>query len=369
MSVPLARRNLWHERGKLLLSVLGVAASLTMVMLLFGFRNGLFAAASAYIDHMDADLIVMQSGSQGALSASALPAAIHDTLGATSGVVEAEHALVSPFIFTYGNVKWATTLVGYNPDTGIGGPWDLSEGRAVEGDEEIVLDTWLARRIGVGIGDEVEVLGRKFRIVGLSRGTYSWLGAYVFVSRRAAEEVLQLPGIASFYVVRLPGGADAAEVAETIEAQVSGIETMTPAEWTQLSWRLLGSTLNTPINTILVIGIATGVAVMGLTAYTAVIDRMREYGVLKAVGASVNWLRRLIITETLYRALLGFLLGTGLSYLTAKLIMEVFPQFLLVMRLDTILAAGVVTVVMTVLAALLPLRRVAMIDPVLVFKA
>jgi putative ABC transport system permease protein len=369
MSVPLARRNLWHERGKSILSVLGVAASLTLIILLLGFRHGMFAAMAAYIDNMDADLIVTQSGAQGRFAASTIPAAIHKPLSLSSGAVETEHALVTDIIFTYDGVKTPAVLVGFNLETGTGGPWSLSEGRNVQSDGEIVLDTWLARRAGLSVGDAVDVLGRTYRVTGLSRGTSSWLGAYLFISRPEAEDVLQLPGGASFYLLRLPSGADVDAVKEIIEQQVSGIEVMTPGERAALDWRLLGAVLNTPINLMIVIGVVTGTAVMGLTAYAAIVDRMREYGVLKAVGANGSWLRRLVITETLYRAVLGFVLGGGLSYPTAELIMFLFPQFTITILPETVAFTGLLAVAMTVLAVLLPIRQIILIDPAVVFKA
>jgi putative ABC transport system permease protein len=369
MSVPLARRNLWHERGKLTLSVLGVAASLTLIVLLMGFRNGMFVAVTAYIDNMNADLIVTQSGAQGGFASSTIPAAIHETLAVASGAVETEHALISDIIFTYDGIKTPAVLVGFNVETGIGGPWSLREGRSVQSDGEIVLDSWLAQRAGLSVGDAVDVLGRTYQITGLSRGTSSWLGAYLFISRQEAEDVFQLPGGASFYLLRLPSGTDVAAAREAIEQQVPGVEVMTPGERAALDWTLLGTVLDTPINLMIVIGIVTGTAVMGLTAYTAIIDRMREYGVLKAVGADGEWLRHLVIRETLYRAISGFVLGAGLSYLTAELIMFLFPQFTITILPETVVFTGLLAVAMTVLAALLPIRQVMMIDPAVVFKA
>jgi len=59
MSVPLARRNLLHEKGKLVLSVFGVAAALTLIVILMGFRDGLYATLTAYVDNIGADLAVV----------------------------------------------------------------------------------------------------------------------------------------------------------------------------------------------------------------------------------------------------------------------------------------------------------------------
>jgi hypothetical protein len=49
MSVPLARRNLWHEKNKFVLYVLGIAAALALILLLFGLRQGMYTTLTAYV--------------------------------------------------------------------------------------------------------------------------------------------------------------------------------------------------------------------------------------------------------------------------------------------------------------------------------
>lgn len=370
MSVPLVRRNLLHEKLKLLLSVLGVAAALTLIVLLMGFREGLYATLTAYVDCMDADLIVAQSGVKGFFASnSAIPASIHDEIDAASGAAETGHILVADVIFTRGTTKTPVLLVGYNRATGIGGPWALGEGRGVQADGEVALDLWLAQRNGVGVGDEIEILGRTFTVVGLTRETASWMSPYIFVSQDAAEEMLGLADAASFYFLYLPQGADVLAAARAVEAAVPGVDALRPDDVAVADREVLAAVMETPILVMLAISAVIGVAVMGLTAYTAVTDRRRDYGVLKAIGAGSAELNRVVVVETLSRALLGFVLGTGMSYLTAALIMRLWPQFTIVIRPEAVAAAGMSALVMTVLAALLPIRRVAAIDPALVFKA
>jgi putative ABC transport system permease protein len=245
----------------------------------------------------------------------------------------------------------------------------MASGHAVRADDEITLDTWLAEKTDVQIGDTVDVLGRRFTVVGLTRGTASWMGTYLFVSRAAAEDLLEMPGMASFFLLRLPEGADKQAVSETIQSQIPGVGVVSPQKQAEADKKVLKTALSTPINVMLFISVITGIAVMGLTIYTAILDRVREYGVLKAVGANSRWLQRLVMAETLYRAGLGFVLGIGLSYLTADLIMRVFPQFTILIRPQTILWIGPAALVMSIFAALLPLRRVTAIDPAIVFKA
>ncbi|MCC7210139.1 MAG: ABC transporter permease, partial [Anaerolineae bacterium] len=138
MGVPLALRNLLHERGKLLLSVVGIAAALALVLLLVGFRDGMYDAMTAYYRNLGADLIVAQSTNS--LSNSTIPDTLHDRLVELSGATVADHVNIAGIIFNSGGFKMAIALVGYNLATGVGGPWSLESGRNIQAEDEVVLD-------------------------------------------------------------------------------------------------------------------------------------------------------------------------------------------------------------------------------------
>lgn len=65
MGIPLALRNLIHDRDKLILQVVGIAAALALIVLLLGLRQGMFVSLTAYIDNTGADLIISQLGVEG----------------------------------------------------------------------------------------------------------------------------------------------------------------------------------------------------------------------------------------------------------------------------------------------------------------
>jgi len=277
--------------------------------------------------------------------------------------------LLADVIFTRQGTKTPVLLVGYDPETDFGSPWKMGAGRPVETDEEIALDTWLAQRSGIEVGDEIDLLGRDFKVVGLTRETASWMSPYVFITLDAAESALGLSGIVSYHLLRLPENVDIRAAASAVEDRIPGIEVLTPDQIAEADQRVLATIMDTPINIMLVISIVIGAAVMGLTAYTAVTDHQREYGVLKAVGAGKWQMLRTVTVETSYRAFIGYLLGTGLSYLAADLIMWAWPQFLIVIRAQDIAIAGVLVAGMALLAALLPIQRLNQIDPLIVFKS
>jgi putative ABC transport system permease protein len=185
-------------------------------------------------------------------------------------------------------------LVGYDPADNFGNPWKLGRGRLLEADDEILLDTWLARRAGIALDERVSLLGSSFKVVGLTRETSSWMSPYVFVTLKAAGSLLGVSGIVSYHLLRLPDGMDVMNAARSVETQVNGVDALTPQAIAQADQRVLSTIMDNPINVMIFIGVIIGIAVIGLTAYTSLIDHLREYGVLKAVGASGLHLARLV---------------------------------------------------------------------------
>lgn len=370
MSVPVVRRNLWHDRGKLILHVAGIAATLMLISLLLGFRDGMYTSLTAYIDHTGADLIVSQIGSRGLFYANTgLPSTLHESIETIPGTTDIDHILVGDTIFSHASVKLPVLVIGYNPETGFGGPWNMGDGRTLQGDNEILIDSWLAWRAGVNVGDHVSVLGNEFTVVGLTRETASWMSPYIFMSLASAEDALELSGDASFFLVKLSAGANRDVVSNTITTEFAGTDVFTPDEMATTDRKFLAAVLDRPISVMLIISAIISMAVMGLIIYTSIINRLAEFSTLKAIGSSNGWLRWLVIRETLARTFLGFVLSIVVSYLAAELIETAWPQFTVTIRSEITLLIGMVAFIMALLSALLPIQQIARVDPSNVFKA
>lgn len=101
MSVPFVRRNLLHESGKPDLSLTTIAAAIALVLLLLGFREGLYKTLTAFVDNLGVDIVVAQSGVEGLFTSdSTLPLAWHDDVVTAVDAVEAGHIVVADIIFT-----------------------------------------------------------------------------------------------------------------------------------------------------------------------------------------------------------------------------------------------------------------------------
>lgn len=370
MSVPIAKRNLFYDKSKLALHVIGIAATLVLISLLLGFRDGMYTSLTAYINHTGADLIVSQVGSRGLFSAnSALPAELHQNLENIPGTTKIDHILVGDTIFSHAAVKLPVLVIGYNRSTGFGGPWNIGAGRTLQNDNEILLDMWLAWRSGISVGDQVDVLGTNFTVAGLTRETASWMSPYIFMSLPSAENALQLSGDASFFLLKLAPTADKSTVTNTIVSEFTGTDVFTPDEMAATDQKFLATILDRPIWVMLIISAVIAMVVMGLITYTSIVNRLPEFSTLKAIGANNNWLRQLVIRETLSRTIAGFIISIGVAYLAGELIEYLWPQFTVTIRPEFIPLMGIGAIVMTLFAALLPVQQIANVDPSVVFRA
>jgi putative ABC transport system permease protein len=297
---------------------------------------------------------------------SLLPPLTEDQVRTITGVREVAPILSRFIILELHEKKQPVYLIGYSKDLG-GGPWEIVEGREPRNDREVVFDRVLANRHGLGLGDSVEVMDRVFRIVGLSDGTASWMTSFIFLPKSAVEDLLRAPGAASFLLVSVREGQPPEAVRDRI-ARLDDVEVLLKSEMAANDTRLFARFFSSPVRLMTGIAFLVGALVVGLVIYTATVERQREYGVLKALGARNRMLYGVVLVQALLAALLGTALGIGLARAASALIMAVRPQFLLVLQSDMAGRAALIGLGMALVAALLPARVVAQLAPAEVFR-
>ncbi|MDX2004164.1 MAG: ABC transporter permease [Meiothermus sp.] len=364
--MTLAARNLFQNPTRLLLSLTGVALALMLILLLDGLVRGMQRQITVYLANTPGGVVVTQVGADNLATVnSLLPPGIEEEVQKVPGVGRVVPVLSQSVFFELHDKKIFAYLVGYDPAKG-GGPWRLAQGREPRQSLEVVVDQTLARLHGVEVGEAIEVGGYRFRVVGLSAGTNSWMTTLVFVQKAELERYLLVPGLTSFLLVEPQAGVSPSVLKGRLD-RLSGVAAWLKPELMAGDLRIYEGFFQ-PLRLMRGIAFAVGVLVVGMVVYTATLERRREYGVLKAIGASNPRLYGLVLAQALVTALLGTLLGAGAAYLVAGLVMRLRPQFLLVLDPSAILVALLSGVGMALLAAVAPAWVVARLAPAEVFR-
>lgn len=364
----LAFRNLFQQKFRLMLSIGGVALAMMLIVLLNGFLAGIYVQITAYLDNTSADLVVAQDGVTNLLSASSLlPASAADQARGVPGIEQVIPIISQFVILDIHDEKVVAYMIGYELETG-GGPWALKAGHPPADDDEVVLDWVMAEHHGFDLGDIIEILDKDFTVVGLSEGTNSWMASFFFIEKRAAERLLLAPDTTSFVLLTLTPKADPAAVETRLRRRLRDAEILPAAVVKQNDLDLLAQIFAVPLQMMVAIAFAVGTAILGMIIYTATVERVREYGVLKAVGAKNRQLYWLVTQQGLTTALVGVTLGIGLAWLVGGWITANFPKFLVIIEPSTTLTMASVGLLMGLTAALLPARYVGRLDPAQVFR-
>lgn len=365
----LALRNLARNRVRLTVSVGGIALALTLVLVLDAIFAGVSNQLTTYIDRAGADVWVGQAGVRNLhMVASFMPASVTEQVRMVDGVADVTPILESTSTIAAKDERAVVYVIGLPGDAAMGGPWNIVEGASLVGRGEIIVDRGFARRAGVGIGDTVTVLGGPARIVGLSEGTATLVNSVAFISIDDFRATRGNAPTVSFILVRTTPAASVDRVAAAIERTVPGVTVQSRAAFAEQERRLVMDMSADVISIMNAIGFVVGLVVVALTVYVAMLARRREYGALKALGASNRYLYRVVLTQAFASVLVGFVAGLAATVLLGLLVSRVGLDLELSITAESLVKVGAVAAVIAGLAAVLPIREIAGLDPATVFR-
>jgi len=367
--IRLAIRNLFQNRPRMIISVGGVALALMLILSLDGILQWVETRVTAYIDASQADIWVAQAGVRNMhMASSSLPAWRADDIARVEGVdsITPIHYLTN--VVRSGEERTVAYIIGLPEQPLAGLPWLIRSGRAVPGPGGAVIDEGIAQAAGIGLGDRVEILGSEFEVVGLSGGTSSLTNSIAFISSQDFAARIANPEVVSFLLVRLVPGEVAVDVARRIEAQVPGVTAQTREEFASQERKVVRD-MSTDLMTIMnTVGFLIGLAVMGLTVYTATLSRRAEYGVLKALGARNRNLYFNVWVQALASVVLGLAVGLAFTMGLAGVVPRLVSNLGLEVSLESLAKVGLASLVFTGAAALLPILQIRRLDPAQVFR-
>ncbi len=365
--VPVARRQLRSEPAKLVVTVLAVAAAVALVLLLSGLRRGIGEQVTLYVDHQP-PVLVAQTGARDFLAqTSVLPEALEGRIDQVPGVAAATPISQQFAMLTLHDRRVLVILVGYDPGR-AGGPWKLASGRAPRAAGELVLDRVVASEHGLRIGSTLAYRGARLRVVGLSSGTSGFMTPLAFATRRTANDLRRQPGTANFFLVQPDPDVTPEALAARIEREVPGVSALTRSEVAANDRGLFAAVLSKILLPMVAIAFAVAILVIGLAVYSSTAERGREYATLKALGLRHGALFRLVGAQAAALAFAGTAVGTLLGFAAARGVSALAPKYLIAIGPGTVAVVAASALAMAVVAALVPARFVARIDPATAFR-
>jgi putative ABC transport system permease protein len=370
----LAIRNLFHDKVRLAVTLTGVVFALILIAVQFGLFLGFLETSANVVDRSGVDLWITAPGLPHVNGGSPIPERRRYKALSAPGVAE-----VRPYLLAFGNWKLpsgaqeAVQILGFDVDSRLGGPWSVVEGsvEALKGDDTVLVDVLYKKKLGVeGIGQTVEINGRRARIVGFTRDVRSFTTApYVYTSFKNSQDYMNLPEDQTiFLVAKASPGADVMEVKRGLQAAVPGVDVFTNGEMldrTRNYWVFgTGAGVTTLMGAVL--GLLVGTVVVAQTIYAATVDHLREFGTLKAMGATNGYLYRVIIQQAVLSAVMGYVI----AIVAAHFIVEGSRTGDAIILMPPAMAAGIfgLALLMCVGASILSIRKATSIDPAMVFR-
>lgn len=359
----LVLKNLFRQRVRTLLTVLGIAVGVATVVALGAITGGLKGSSGEFMHAGGADLMVAQQGASD-LSFSAVPEADWhaiearpDVERATGFLLEVADVESNPFFF----------LFGYAPESLATEPLDLLTGRLLEPGalDEAMLGTDGAAALQAEPGSTVTLDDVEFEVVGIYRTGEQWRDSGAIVPLDTAQRISSKKDVVTAVHVTVSEGADPHAVALAIEhdhPQLAALEE--PSDYAEVDqgFEILDAA-NLAISLL-----AVGIGAIGVmnTMVMSVFERTREIGILRAVGWRGSRILRMIFLESLalcgLAAVLGVVLGIAAS--RAVLLVPAVSTFLEpAYSIDVFARALLVGVFVALVGALYPALRAVRLSP------
>jgi putative ABC transport system permease protein len=358
------------------MTVLAVGMVIAVLLVLEGFRTGVYAQLRAGVLARGGDLILTQAGIANMIAArSVLPQLTRLAVEDIDGVREAHPLTGLPIIYDRDGRKTPIFLFVY--DT-LGGPSEIIAGQSIDRPRDIVVDESLAKKYGLEPGDEFEVSDFTFTIAGIASDSAALFTAFGFVSYDGlidfyfesdmVADITTFP-LLSFLLVEIEPGARASAVAERIEADIPDADVFMPEALAQRDVELGESFVAPVLGLLLLVTYVIGVLVVGLFMFSAIDARRRALGVLRALGFTSRALAGSIISEVTIVILLAIPIGMVVAWGIAETIQGLAPLYLtLPLEPVQVLRTAVGSLVFGLAGAVVPVRAVARLDPAIAFR-
>ncbi|HYL69248.1 MAG TPA: ABC transporter permease [Candidatus Limnocylindria bacterium] len=353
-------QNVLHRPLRTLITVIAVAVEVTLVIIVVGLTSGLLLESAKRIEGVGADIMVQPPSASVfmAFSGAPMPIAIAGKLQELDFV-----QAVAPVLLQFNSVNGLDIVYGIDPESfrAVTGGFVFHSGHDLQDRNDILVDDIYVASKKIKVGQTLHILEHDFHVAGIVE---HGKGARLFVLMPTLQEMAGAHDKASVFFVKCDRTDHTLAVMDGIRQLLPRYEIRPLKDFISLMTSSNLPGLSAFINTMIAIAVAIGFLVIFLSMYTTIIERTREIGVLKSLGASKSYIVRIILSETTLLCIAGIAGGVGLSFLTRYIFVRIFPTLTILISINWILRAALIAILGGLLGASYPAWLASRRDPV-----
>jgi putative ABC transport system permease protein len=352
--------NLLHRPLRTFIGMMAVAVEVALVVLIVGLTSGLLTETAKRIQGIGADVMLQPPAASIFLgfSGSPMPIKIADKLAELKYVQG-----VAPALLQFNSSGGVDVIYGIDPESfrAISGGFVFLQGHDMQGPDDLLVDDWAAKAKNLKVGDTYNLLNHGWHVAAIIE---HGKGARLFVPISTLQELVGARDKASIFLLKCTRSEHTEDVMDEIRAVLPGYTVRPLKDFLSLMTSTNIPGLETFIHAMIALAIAIGLLVIFLTMYTTVIERTRDIGVLKSMGANRSFIVRALLTESAALCIFGIAAGVGLSYLVRAAFLVGFPTLSILITPDWILRASGIALAGAILGASYPAWLASRKDPV-----
>jgi putative ABC transport system permease protein len=354
--------NLVHRPIRSAISIIAIALEVTLILLIVGLCYGILNDSKNRTSGIGFDVIVQPPGSSflSAISGAPVSVKVADVLRGMPHV-----KVVSPVVWQIATGGGLEVIDGIDLPSfeALGGPFRYLHGGPFHGPDDVLVDDYIARQRRVKVGDPMQILGHEFHVCGVVE---NGRGARKYVPMATLQELIGAQNKASVFYLKLDNPANADAVIETVKKH-PGMENYTVRSMQEYLSMMTPSNLpgfRPFIGVVIGVSLVIGFLVIFQSMYAAVMERTKEIGILKSMGASKLYIVNLVLRETLLLAVAGTVVGVLVSLAARAAIEQHWPLVQIERSSEWIVRATIVAIAGSVVGALYPAYKAAKKDPI-----
>lgn len=375
MILTLAIRNLFHDRIRLVVTLVGILFSIVLVAVQLGLYLGARKMIIDMIENAHGELWITAYGAKSFEEGGILltPRERHAAL--TAPGVKA----VVPLIVSFaewrkpGGGSTNSVIVGTDAEDGGLKPWNLVEGSiaSIEAPDGVAVDRSYLRDLGVtGVGDTAQVDQGRVRVRAITEGIRSFtMAPYVFTTLNRARSLLGVPGEnATYYLVQVAPGTDVGHLRQDLVTRLPGVEVLTKAEFRDRSldqW-LFSTGAGVALIGGAILGLLVGTVIVAQTLYSSTKDHLNEFATLRALGSSSGYIHKVILAQAGLSAVIGYVMGMIIAL--TVVVLSTHTALPIIMTPGLAVSLFLLTLFMCAISAVSAIMKVTKIDPAMVFS-